>query len=110
MREEYEYKTMFSKETNDNMKVFHDITEDCIEILGTSKYLEPFTGKKSGTPSDEVMTKYNQYLMKYTNETNRGILRTLLVFGKPYKNHPIVKDTITILADELRKGSPNGFI
>jgi hypothetical protein len=57
-----------------------------------------------------LFSEYNQYLMKYTNETDRGILRTLLVFGKPYKNHPIVKDTITILADELRKGSPNGFI
>ena len=110
MREEYQYEPKLPKETNDNMKVFHDITEDCIEILGASKYLEPFTGEKSGTPSDEVMTKYNQYLMKYTNETNRGILRTLLVFGKPYKNHPIVKDTINILADELRKGSLNGLI
>lgn len=110
MRKEYEYKTMLSKETNDNMKVFHDITEDCIEILGTSKYLEPFTGEKSKTPSDETMIEYNQYLMKYINETNRGILRTLLIIGKPYKNHPMVKETLSVLADELRKGSITGFI
>ena len=110
MRKEYEYEPMFSKETNDNMRTFHEITEDCIEILGTSKYMEPFTGEKSKTPSDETMMEYNQYLMKYINETNRGILRTLLVIGKPYKNHPIVKDIINILTNELRKGSTTGFI
>lgn len=110
MRQEFTYDPRFSKETNDNFKIFHEIYEDCKEIMGSEKHLEPFTGKKSGTPSDEVMTKYNQYLMKYTNETDRGILTTLLVIGKPYKNHPIVKDTINILADELRKESPNGFI
>jgi hypothetical protein len=110
IRKEYEYRPMFSKETNDNMKIFHEITEDCIEILGSQKYMEPFTGEKSGEPTNETMTKYNQYLMKYTNETNRGVLRTLLIIGKPYKNHPIVKETLTILADELRKGSTTGFI
>ena len=110
MREEFIYDPKFSKETNDNFKIFHEIREDCREILGAEKWIEPFTGKKSGPPSDEVMTKYNEYLMKYTNETNRGILRTLLVFGKPYKNHPIIKETFNILADELRKGSPNGLI
>ena len=110
MRREFKYNPMFSEGTNDNFKIFHEIREDCAEILGAEKYLEPFTGKKSGPPSDEVMTKYNEYLMKYTNETNRGTLRTLLVFGKPYKNHPIIKETFNILADELRKGSTNGFI
>jgi len=56
------------------------------------------------------MVNFNNYLIKYINEKNRGILRTLLVIAKPYKNHPIVKETISILADELRKGSKTGRI
>lgn len=32
------------------------------------------------------------------------------MFSKETKNNPIVKDILTILADELRKGSPTGFI
>ena len=110
MRREFIYDSKFSKETNDSFKIFHEIREDCREILGAEKWLEPFTGTRSSLPSDEVMTKYNDYLMKYIGETNRGVLRTLLVFSKPYKNHLVIKETFNILADELRKGSTNGFI
>ncbi len=110
MRREYEYDPKFSKESNDNFKTFHEIKEDCRVILGAEKYLEPFTGKKSGEPSDETMEKYNEYLKGYIGETDRGILRTLLVIGKPYKNNPIISETFEILANELREGSPTGRI
>jgi hypothetical protein len=103
MREDFIYDPMFSKETNDNFKIFHEIYEDCKEIMGSEKHLEPFTGEKSGPPTDEVMENFNKYLLKYTNETNRGVLRTLLVIGKPYKNHPVISDTIEILTNTLRK-------
>jgi hypothetical protein len=110
MRKEYQYNPMFSKETNDNLKIYHGIYEDCSEILGAEKHLEPFTGKRSGSPSDETMVKYNEYLKGYLNETDRGILRTLLVVGKPYKNHPIVSETMETLANELRRTSKTGRI
>lgn len=110
MREEFKYDPMFDEETNDNLKVFHEIYEDCKEIMGSEKHLEPFTGKKSGMPTDGVMKNLNEYLMKYMNETNRGVLSTLLVIGKPYKNHPIISETFEILLNTLRKGSRNGFI
>lgn len=98
------------KETNDNFNIYDEIYKDCNEILGIEKHLEPFTGKKSGLPSDEVMIKYNVYLKKYINETNRGILRTLLIIGKPYKNHPIVEETFKTLSNELRRTSKKGII
>jgi hypothetical protein len=109
-RKEYQYNPTFSKETNDNLKVFHEIREDCKLILNAQKHIEWVTGNKSPEPTDEMMNNYNEYLKGYINEENKGILRTLLVIGKPYKHNPIVKDTLEILANKLREDSPTGKI
>ncbi len=110
MREEYKYNTMFSEGTNKNLEMFHNITEDCKEILLGLKYLDVFTGEKTEIPSDDVMLKFNDYLLKYVNEENSGILRTLLIVSKPYKNHIIINNTFEILANKLRTISGNNII
>jgi hypothetical protein len=101
-REEYEYDPKFSKQTNQSFKIIHDIYEDCKLILGAEKHFEWVSGEKSQTPSDDIMNNFNEYLKGYINEENKGILRTLLVIGKPYKHNPIVKDTIEILANKSK--------
>lgn len=109
-REEYKYDPRFSKQTNESFKILHDIYEDCRLIFNGEKYMDWVTGEKAPEPTDEIMNKYNEYLKGYINEENRGILRTLLVIGKPYKHNPIVKDTLETLANKLREGSTTGKI
>jgi hypothetical protein len=60
--------------------------------------------------TDEHLSELNKYVIQFNGEENLGKLRTLLVILKPYKNHPIIKDTAELLANQLRSKSKTGFI
>ncbi len=49
----------------------------------------------------EKLNNFNDYLNNHLNDDN-GMIRTLLVIGKPFKNNPIVKDNLEFLANKLR--------
>lgn len=83
---------------------------DCEVILGGEKCLDSFTHTPAPNPTDEQLNKFNDYLKGFLHETDSGMLRTLLVIGKPFKHEPIVKDTLEVLANKLRSKSKTGKI
>lgn len=80
-------------EKNDYMLRYEKAHDDVEMIFSTNKSL------------DDKLIEFNDYLKPYvdniTNEDN-GMIRTLLVIGKPFKNNPIVKDNIDYLATTLK--------
>lgn len=57
----------------------------------------------------EKLNDFNDYLNNHLNDDN-GMIRTLLVIGKPFKNNPIVKDNLEFLANKLRTNLNVDFI
>ena len=50
----------------------------------------------------QKLEEFNRYLEGHQEAEDNGTLRTLLVIGKPFKEHPIVKETLDRMANELR--------
>ena len=99
-----------SKESQERIDKYNKVYVDCGNILKSEKHLDVFSFKSSPEPSDESLEKFNEYLKGFLKEDDRGMLRTLLIIGKPFKRNQIVKDTLEILANKLREGSSSGKI
>jgi hypothetical protein len=88
-------------EKNDNMLRYEKAHDDVREIFRNDKDL------------NERLNDFNDYLKGYVdnidNEDN-GMIRTLLVIGKSFKNNPIVKDNLEILANKLKSNLNVDFI
>ena len=88
-------------EKNDNMLRYEKAHDDVREIFRNDKDL------------NEKLNDFNDYLKGYVdnidNEDN-GMIRTLLVIGKSFKNNPIVKDNLEILANKLKSNLNVDFI
>jgi hypothetical protein len=88
-------------EKNDNMLRYEKAHDDVREIFRNDKDL------------NEKLNDFNDYLKGYVdnidNEDN-GMIRTLLVIGKSFKNNPIVKDNFEILANKLKSNLNVDFI
>jgi hypothetical protein len=86
---------------NDNMLRYEKAHDDVREIFRNDKDL------------NEKLNDFNDYLKGYVdnidNEDN-GMIRTLLVIGKSFKNNPIVKDNLEILANKLKSNLNVDFI
>jgi hypothetical protein len=86
---------------NDNMLRYEKAHDDVREIFRNDKDL------------NERLNDFNDYLKGYVdnidNEDN-GMIRTLLVIGKSFKNNPIVKDNLEILANKLKSNLNVDFI
>lgn len=94
-------------EVNEYSKIYDDV-----EKIFNSKpvyILGGYVGRTSPV-TDEGLSKLNEYAKSFDGEENRGKLRTILVIIKPYKNHPIIKETAETLANQLRSRSKTGFI
>jgi len=59
---------------------------------------------------DDEFNKINQHLELLKTETNRGILRTVLMVLKPFRNEEKIKDNYNQIAELLRSGSTNNGI
>jgi hypothetical protein len=60
---------------------------------------------KTDRPLDERLNGFNDYLKTYVDnidEEDNGMIRTLLVIGKSFKDNPIVKDNLDYLATTLK--------
>ncbi len=101
---------MNSKESQKRIINYNKVYEDCVNILKGEKHLDVFSFKASPEPSSESLEKFNEYLKGFLKENDRGMLRTLLIIGKPFKRNQIVKDTLEMLANKLREGSSSGKI
>jgi hypothetical protein len=97
-------------EKSENMLRYEKAYDDCRDILGGNKHLDAFSLRPSVSPTNEQLEKFNDYLYAHINEEDSGMLRTLLIIGKPFKNNPIVKDNLEILTNRLRARSKTGFI
>jgi hypothetical protein len=82
----------------ENMLKYEKIHNDCREI---------FKGDRNIT---EKLNNFNDYLDIHLDDGDNGIMRTLLVIGKPFKNNPIVKDNLEFLANKLRTNLNVKFI
>jgi hypothetical protein len=80
-----------------DLSIYEKLYDDCALILKGEKWLDSFVVDKAPTPNDEQLEKLNIYLNQYLNESNCGILKTLLIISKPFKNNPIVSETISEL-------------
>lgn len=68
---------------------------------------------KADKPIDERLLDFNLYLMPYVENIDiqdNGMIRTLLMIGKSFKNNPIVKDNLELLANKLRSNLNTDFI
>jgi hypothetical protein len=68
---------------------------------------------KADKPLDERLLDFNLYLIPYVENIDiqdNGMIRTLLMIGKSFKNNPIVKDNLELLANKLRSNLNTDFI
>lgn len=88
-------------EKTENMLRYEKVHDDVREIFRVDK------------PIDDRLYDFNLYLMPYVenvdNEDN-GMIRTLLVIGKSFKNNLIVKDNLEILSNKLKSNLNVDFI
>ena len=59
---------------------------------------------------DEKYSDLVSLLTEYEDVTDRGILRTILITLKPFKDNDEISPLFNKLADRLRSGSTNGVI
>lgn len=86
---------------NDNMLRYEKVHDDIKMIFKSDKSL------------DERLNEFNDYLKTYVDnidEEDNGMIRTLLVIGKSFKDNPIVKDNLEILANKLKSNLNVNFI
>jgi hypothetical protein len=68
---------------------------------------------RADKPLDERLLDFNLYLTPYVENIDiqdNGMIRTLLVIGKAFKENPIVKDNLELLANKLRSNLNTDFI
>jgi hypothetical protein len=68
---------------------------------------------RADKPLDDRLHDFNLYLIPYVeniNNEDNGMIRTLLVIGKSFKNNPIVKDNLELLANKLKSNLNTDFI
>ena len=94
-RSPYKYNESFSKAVNDMLELLHNMYEDADFIL---------------SDKDKNLELLAQWSTQFIGETDRGILRTLLIILKPFRNETAIHNIFEICANELRKGSDTGRI
>jgi len=85
----------------ENMLRYEKVHDDVREIF------------KADKPLDDRLLDFNLYLKPYVENIDiqdNGMIRTLLVIGKSFKNNPIVKDNLELLANKLRSNLNTDFI
>jgi hypothetical protein len=88
-------------EKTNNMLRYEKSHDDVRKIFGSDKTL------------NEKLNEFNDYLKTYVDnidEEDNGMIRTLLVIGKSFKDNPIVKDNLEILANKLKSNLNVDFI
>jgi hypothetical protein len=75
---------------NENMLRYEKIHDDCRVIF------------KGDRDLSKKLTDFNNYLNNHLDTDDNGIMRTLLMIGKSFKENPIVKNNLEFLANKLR--------
>jgi len=77
-------------EKSDNMLRYERMHDDCRAIFRGDRDLA------------QKLEDFRRYLEDHQEAEDNGTLRTLLVIGKPFKEHPIVKEPLDRMAHRLR--------
>jgi hypothetical protein len=104
-KEEYEYDNNLSFEANVKLKIHHEIYEDVKMILQDDYAINNIFGVKSKSVSDEQLEELKTYTEQYLNVTTCGILRTVLINLKPFKENNIIKETYQKIIKQYEKSS-----
>jgi hypothetical protein len=89
---------MNKEDKTENMLKYDKIHDDCRKIFSSKKDI------------NEKLNNFNDYLSVHLNESDNGVIRTLLVIGKSFRDNPIVKDNLEFLANKLRTNLNVKFI
>jgi hypothetical protein len=84
-----------------NLERFDKIYDDVDSILDNNpRYINAVY---CGDPVDDTkLTKLKEYAEKFIDETDRGILRTILTCVKPFSKNDIIRDTYLKLSEKLK--------
>lgn len=94
----------------EGLEIYDALYERSRDILGGHRHLDWCSIEAAPEPTEEQFKEWAEWAATYFEHPNRGLVRTLLVIGKPYKTNPLMEPTLTRLADYLRSTSPNGRI
>jgi hypothetical protein len=94
----------------EGLEKYDKIYQETESIIGCPYYDMGAVVGRSKKVGDKELKELNEYSQQFLEEENRGILRTILIILKPYRNNEIIQDTFTKLADKLRAGSSTGKI
>jgi hypothetical protein len=83
-----------------DLERFDKIYDDVDSILDNNpRYVN---GLYFSDPVDDTkLTKLKEYAEKFIDETDRGILRTILTCVKPFSKNEIIRGVYIILAEKL---------
>lgn len=87
---------------SEEFKVHDKIYDDVEKILGENPCLDVVFMKTPNKQSDEKLKELNNYAKKFLKEQSSGIIKTMLVNIKPYRENEIIKDTYQKLFKRLK--------
>lgn len=90
-----------------NLEIYEKLYDDAEKILGSEKFIDSIINTNSSTPTDKQLSNWNNYLKDFLNETNMGILKTLLIISKPFNNIDILSETIQEINNRYKYLSKN---
>jgi hypothetical protein len=84
-----------------SLERFDKIYNDVDSILDNNPHY--INAVYCGDPVDDTkLIKLKEYAEKFIDETDRGILRTILTCVKPFSKNDIIRDTYLKLSEKLK--------
>lgn len=94
-----------------SLEPYEKIYRDTDKILGNPSYILGALAGRDKKLTFAGLNELKNYAEKFSEAgCNRGVLRTILIVLKPYKDNAVTKPIFTKLADELRASSTSGVI
>jgi len=91
-----------SENKDNSLEPYDKIYRDTDKILGSPLYILGGLAGRDKKISDEELNELKNYAEGISGGVDKGVLKTILIVLKPYKNNDIIKSTFDKLADELR--------
>ena len=82
-----------------NLEPYEKIYKDTDEILGKAGYYMGALVGREKPSDDESLIELRNYAEQFREETNKGVLRTMLIVLKPYREHEIIEPIFKELAE-----------
>ena len=73
------------------LAIYEKVYNDTDKILGNPAYFDGVLVGRDKKISDEGLEELKVYAEQFLSEENKGLLRTILIVLKPYRNNSIIK-------------------